>query len=99
MADAHEVYTTTVLQCLLVSIESALVTARTFVYAHIADVRVCETDHLITVGRIGHNLLIARHRCIENDFCHARPGCAKAPARHNSAIGKNQSPILRRPWL
>ena len=40
----------------------------------IADVRIGKRDDLPTVGRVGQDLLVTRHRCIEDDFADGLAG-------------------------
>ena len=58
--------------------------------ADIADMRKGERDYLASIGRIGQNFLIARHRCIETDLADRRARCAKAKSLQYHAIGHDQ---------
>ena len=56
-----------------------------WVGTNIADMGKGEVDDLPGIGRIGHDLLIARHSGVEADFAHRLSFGAKAPTPDNLA--------------
>src|ERR1700738_1374934 len=57
---------------------------------HIADMREREGDDLARIGRIGENLLGARHGGVEAYFADRLPGRAESGALQHGAIGQHQ---------
>ena len=61
------------------------------VHTHVADMGKGEGHDLARVGRVGHDLLIARHRGVEAEFRHRCAGCPKALTVENRAIRKGEA--------
>ena len=59
--------------------------------AGIADMGEGEGDDLAGIGGIGHDLLIAGHRGVEDQFGHHLSGGAEAPAVKDCAVCKHQA--------
>ena len=58
--------------------------------ADIADMGEGEGDDLPGIGRVGQDLLIARHRRVEADLARRLAGGAEAEALQHGAVGQNQ---------
>ena len=50
-----------------------------------------EGDDLAGIGGIGHDLLIAGHRGVEDQFRHHLAGCAEALAVKDGSVGKRKA--------
>src|SRR5690554_1806674 len=60
--------------------------------ADITDMGESESNDLPRIARVGHNFLIAGHRCVKANFANRRTSRAKAPAPYDTAICQHQYP-------
>ena len=60
-------------------------------HACVADVREGESHDLARIGWVGHDLLVAGHRCVETQFRHRLAGCAKSASVKQGSIGHSKA--------
>lgn len=59
---------------------------RTVIDAYVADVWVREANHLVFVGRVRHNLLVAGHRRVEHNLRHFHAWGSEAAPGEDGAV-------------